>query len=198
MKIKELEEKLKFFLNKEDCYNHSLRVKETAAALARHYGIDVNKTEISALLHDCARKYTEGELIMMAEDFNIPITELTLAQPHNLLHSHIGSIIARNEFNITDPEIISAIKNHTMGANEMSALSKIIFLSDKIEPERKFNDIEKLRLFVYKDLDKATLMAFDIIIAGLLETKQFICEQTINSRNKILFYIQQNSKKEKL
>lgn len=189
MKLEDLQNKLKEFLNNENCYEHCLRVKDVCHMLAKHYGLDVYKAEIAGLLHDCARKYTAAELINMAEDLNIPITEVILTEPHNILHGVIGAFTAENHFGITNQEILTAIRYHTMGANEMGALGKIVFIADKIEPVRNYEGLDELKKTVYENLDNAMLMAYDVVIKELIENKKIICDQIINSRNKILFYI---------
>jgi len=194
MKLEEIQDKLKEFLNDTDCYEHCVRVKDMCNSLAKQYGLDVYKAEIAGLLHDCARKHSADELIYMAEDLNIPITEVILTEPHNILHSFIGALVAEQTFNITDQEVLSAIKHHTMGASEMGLLGKIVFIADKIEPARNYEDVDKLRKLVYEDLDSAILMTYDIVIKELLETKKIICDQIINARNKILFHIQTKTK----
>jgi len=41
-------------------FDHSLNVMETAEALAKHYGADVNKARLAGILHDCGKNY-KGE-----------------------------------------------------------------------------------------------------------------------------------------
>ena len=45
--------------------------------------------------------------------------------------------LIQKEFEIDDPEIISAVRNHTIGKVNMSVFDKIIFLADKIEPNTR-------------------------------------------------------------
>jgi len=48
---KELEKRLK-----KSRYVHSLGVMETSVALAKRFGVDVEKAAVAGLLHDCGRE----------------------------------------------------------------------------------------------------------------------------------------------
>ena len=44
-------------------YEHSLSVSFTAMALAMRYGYDLDKAEMAGLLHDCAKRFGDSEII---------------------------------------------------------------------------------------------------------------------------------------
>ena len=44
-------------------YEHSLGVAYTAMALAMRYEYDLDRAEVAGLLHDCAKYYSDGEII---------------------------------------------------------------------------------------------------------------------------------------
>lgn len=50
-----------------------------------------------------------------------------------ILHQKISAVMARDIFNINDPEILSAIECHTTLKAGAAALDKILFVADKIE-----------------------------------------------------------------
>ena len=68
-------------------------------------------------------------------------------------HAPVGAIIARDEFGITDVDILNAIRYHTTGRANMSQLEKLIYISDMIEPGRSFPGVDDLRGMAEKDLD---------------------------------------------
>ena len=47
-------------------YEHTLGVSFTCISLAMRYGYDLNKAELAGLLHDCAKRYDESEIIKNA------------------------------------------------------------------------------------------------------------------------------------
>lgn len=177
-------EKLKQNLD-EKRFNHSLGVMETAAKLAKHYGVDMEKAEIAGLLHDCARCMDTFSQLKMAENFGILLDDVSRREKA-LIHGPLGAVLAKRDYGITDNEILNAIKIHTTGDANMSLLEKIIFLADYIEPGRCFPGVEKLRAKAFKDLDEAILDAFDLTIKYVLDKGSLLHPKTITARNFIL------------
>ena len=141
-------------------YLHTLGVVETSKSLAKIYGVDIKKAEIAALAHDIAKNLSSEQLLKIIEANNIT--------------SIVGPIVAREHFEIEDEEILSAIRWHTTGKENMSKLDKIIYLADMIEPSRDFSGVEELRNDSKDDLDKAMLNALTHTIKYLLENKNAI------------------------
>ena len=88
---------------------------------------------------------------------------------------------------IEDEEILSAIRWHTTGKENMSKLDKIIYLADMIEPSRDFSGVEELRNDSKDDLDKAMLNALTYTIKYLLEKGCLIDVNTVKARNYLLY-----------
>ena len=95
-------------------------------------------------------------------------------------------IRAKQEFSISDNEVLEAIRVHTTGKVHMSKLDKVIFLADYIEPNRDFPGVDELRKVADQNLDKAVLLGFDNTIIHLIEQKQSIYPLTILGRNDVL------------
>ena len=73
-----------------------------------------------------------------------------------LLHAKVGSYLAKKEYKVEDPEILSAILYHTTGHPNMTLLEKIIFTADYIEPGRKqAPNLKIIRQMAFIDLDVA-------------------------------------------
>lgn len=199
MDIQQIELKLPEMLSHED-FEHSLKVKELCQSFASEFGCSAEKLAIAGLLHDCGKIYNSGELISKAEDYDIPITEVTLDEPVDTLHGPIGAIIAKEMFGIVDSEILTAIKYHTFGANEMTLFSKILFVADKIvkTPNGKYykysDKIEEIQSIMYKDIDSAVVKTFNLILTNLIEQDRLIYSQIVNSRNKVLLSLKQESR----
>lgn len=127
---------------------HTVGVMITAVQLAQDNGVDGQKALVAALLHDCAKPIPLDELVSITgeDEKYAPI-----------LHAAAGAIIAKNEFSITDGDVLNAIRLHTTGDANMTALDKIIYLADMIEPGRNFEGIGQIRK--EKTLDAAVLLA---------------------------------------
>ena len=72
-------------------YKHVINVAETAFKLALSYGVDPVKAYTAGLLHDCAKFYSDEEILKEAEKYGIVPEPAELATPCNLLHSKVGS-----------------------------------------------------------------------------------------------------------
>ena len=137
-------------------FTHTLGVEYTAAALAMRYGEDVERAQIAGLLHDCAKLLSAGE------KYHLPATEVEKRNPY-LLHARVGSYLAKKEYKIEDPEILSAILYHTTGRPGMTLLEKIIFTADYIEPGRKqAPNLTQIRHLAFTDLDAAVTKILEL------------------------------------
>ncbi|MBR2341758.1 MAG: nicotinate (nicotinamide) nucleotide adenylyltransferase [Clostridia bacterium] len=128
---------------------HSLRVAYMAAKRAPSLGVPERVTIQAALFHDCA-KYLPLDHEFL-EGF-----ECTERIPAPVLHQFTGAYLARTRFGITDKDVLNAISYHTSGRACMSALEKLIFLSDMLEEGRDFAGIDKLRELFWDRSDDLT------------------------------------------
>ena len=116
-------------------YEHSLSVSFTCVCLAMRYGVDLQKAELAGLVHDCAKQFSNEELIHACEEDGVALTE-DLRHAPQVIHSIYGATYARKCFGIEDPEILSAIYYHTLGKPKMSLLEAIVFPADYIYVRR--------------------------------------------------------------
>ncbi|MCR5687141.1 MAG: bis(5'-nucleosyl)-tetraphosphatase (symmetrical) YqeK [Lachnospiraceae bacterium] len=139
-------------------YLHSIGVSNTAACLAMRYGGDCQSAYYAGLLHDCAKGMSGGELIERAYKAGIEPSEVELEEP-DLLHSKVGSVIAKEKYGIDNEDILSAIYYHTTGRPKMTLNEKIVFVADYIEPNRNgLTDLSRIRTMAFTDIDTAVAM----------------------------------------
>ena len=152
MNYADMKKKLKKSQDKER-YEHTKGVMYTAGCLAMAHGYDVQKAMVAGLLHDCAKCIPNDEKISLCKANNILITAIEAESPF-LLHAKLGAHLAEVEYEISDPEILHAIKVHTTGEPDMSTLDKIIYIADYIEPGRdKAPNLQKVREIAFRDLN---------------------------------------------
>ncbi len=136
-------------------FEHSLSVSYTCMALAMRYGYDIRKAELAGLLHDCAKRFTDEELIERCKKHGIGLTKGMCSAPA-VIHAIYGAWLAEHKYGIDDPEILSAIAAHTTGKADMSMLDKIVYIADYIEPRRdKAANLPEMRVLAFEDLDDA-------------------------------------------
>jgi len=125
-------------------YAHSIRVAETAAAMARAYGADEDSARLGGLLHDWDRELGPDQLLSSAERLGMPVDPVESGRPY-LLHAGTGAAALRDTFDDLPHEVVTAVGRHTVGAEEMSELDMIVFVADMIEPSRSFEGVDDLR-----------------------------------------------------
>ena len=133
-------------------YEHTISVSFTAAALAMRYGCDLDKAELAGLLHDCAKHYSNETIVKKCEKQKITLTEDEKKAPA-VLHAKYGAWLAETKYQISDLEVLSAIRWHTTGRPDMTLLEEIIFTADYIEPRRyEAPDLPLVRPLAFTDL----------------------------------------------
>lgn len=165
----------------EKRFNHSIRVKDMALKINKD--IDEEKIKTAALLHDCA-KYNEKEYLDKYRKYCDFSDEIISNRA--VIHSFLGSVVAKYEYDVDDIEVLNAIKYHTTGKEDMTDLEKIIFLADACEEKRDYKGVDSLRKLALKDLDEAVLFSLDGNIKSLVDRKMVIFPLTIKARNYLL------------
>lgn len=167
--------------------NHSKRVAKEAIILSKRFNLSIkdDKIYLAGLIHDCAKIRDREKLLSLSKEYNILLNELLLDNVE-LIHSDLGSKIAKYKYNILDEDILNAIKYHTTGRENMSNLEKIIFLADYIEPVRNFEGVVNVRELSYRDLDLAIIKSIDQTILFLINNDKTISQDSITCRNYLL------------
>jgi predicted HD superfamily hydrolase involved in NAD metabolism len=163
-------------------YIHSLGVENTAAELALRYGLDVNQAALAGLLHDCGkdlRKEVRGDLEYLLGEYRGEKSDA-------LYHAPLGADIAQQIFGIDDPEILSAIKKHTLGGPGMTDLEKIVYLADFFEPGRRYPGMMAIKEATMVSLDNGLLEAARQTIRHLLDKQVPIQLDVVEMYNEIL------------
>lgn len=166
-------------------YRHVINVAETAFKLALSYGVDPVKAYTAGLLHDCAKFYSDEEILKEAEKYGIVPEPAELATPCNLLHSKVGSFIAAEKYCIEERDILDAIYYHTTGRPGMSILEEIIYAADILEPGRDMAytpSLDILRSEASYDLDMVVYQLLENVVPYLKEKcKDSICTMTLDT-----------------
>lgn len=130
-------------------YEHTLRVIDAAAELARLWKADQPLTALTAALHDCAKNITQ--YIMPA--YGRFIGDFMLYP--EVSHAPLGALYAYDVLGITDKRVLSGIWYHCTGRPAMPLEEKIVYLADALEPGRNYEGVEKLRPLAKESLDLA-------------------------------------------
>ncbi len=149
------EEVEKHLKGHEKRYKHILGVVDMAEVLAKKYSCDVLKSKIASLLHDYAKYDTNIEVLSSSDQ------KECIKYPC-LLHAYLSEYYAKEKFNITDKDILNAIRNHVVGRDGMSLLERIVFISDFTEMNREYSDsIECRKILFEKGIDEAIIYSIE-------------------------------------
>ncbi|WP_077621440.1 bis(5'-nucleosyl)-tetraphosphatase (symmetrical) YqeK [Sediminibacillus massiliensis] len=164
-------------------FEHTIRVTDTALELAKPYEgkLDTEAIELAGIFHDYAKYRNLHE--MKRWIISNPLPKDLLDYHHELWHGPVGALLVEREIGIHQQDVLSAIRWHTTGKAKMSLTDKLIFLSDYIEPGRKFSGVEEVREAAAKSIDVACWMASRNTINFLMNRNQKIYPDTFHAYN---------------
>jgi nicotinate-nucleotide adenylyltransferase len=144
---------------------HVLGCRDTAVALAKHWGADVQDAARAGLLHDITKALDGPLQLTLCSAYGKILDDFSKKYPKTL-HALTGSLVAERIFG-ENKAVVSAIEWHTTGRADMTLLEKIIYLADYIEPNRTIPGVEELRALAYTDLDAAMKLGLQMTLAHL-------------------------------
>ena len=139
-------------LEKPERREHSIRVAELAASLSERWEVPQKQAIQAALFHDCAKNLPLRHPLLEGFAFREEWGEV----PSPVVHQFTGAYLAE-KLGIDDEDVLSAIRYHTSGRENMSKLETLIFLADMLEAGRAFDGVEELRLLLNKGNDECLL-----------------------------------------
>lgn len=163
---------------------HSLEVAKSAEYLAEKYGGDKEKMYLAGLLHDILKEADREATFHYIEKYNMTLTPLEQVTP-KLWHAMVGAEYIKNELNIEDEEIITAVRFHTTGRKDMTLSEKILFIADFISADRDYNGADEMRERAEKSLECAMDMGLSFTIADLIEHGRPVHPDTVDAYNDI-------------
>jgi predicted HD superfamily hydrolase involved in NAD metabolism len=165
---------------------HCLGVETVALQLAERFGAPLELVPAAALFHDVCREEPPDLLLKLASKFGIVIDDIERDEPL-LLHGAVGAALIREEFGLTEPDLLEAVTFHITGAPRLSPLARLIFVADSIEPGRNYPRVEQLRDEARTITpDHILLHIYNQTIVYLLKAGYLIHPRTVAGRNELL------------
>ncbi len=144
---------------------HVLGCRDTAVALAKHWGADVEDAARAGILHDITKALDGPLQLTLCDGYGKILSAFSRKYPKTL-HALTGSLVAERIFGENEA-VVSAICHHTTGKADMSLLEKIIYVADYMEPCRDFPGVERLRELAYSDIDAALQLGLEMTLVHL-------------------------------
>jgi len=177
-----LEEKIKKEMSPKR-FNHTLGVVEKAVKLGKKYNINIEKLKIAALLHDISKESPKNYLQKICKNkFFHELSSEDIDQVE-ILHSYVGSLVAKEKYGIIDEDILNAIKYHTVGKKGLNLFGRIIYIADAIEKNRDYPEVNKIRELVEKDIDMGIIYEINHKIAYLVSKNLYINKNTTQMKD---------------
>ena len=187
MDIQKIRKNVKKYLD-EKRYAHVERVVKCAKELSEIYKVDTKRAEVAALLHDVAKFFELPQMLDLVKG-KYPEIENKIFKTNAVLHGFAGAEFVKKNydlFEVDDEEILDAVRYHTIGAENMTTLCKIIYLADAIEEARSWEGVETARDLAKIDLDKAIKFEIEEKLKYLLSKDSIIHPNVIKFRNSLI------------
>ena len=166
-------------------YQHTMMVLKAALQLAEQLNIQKAKVIKAALLHDIAKTKSKKELKSILKNSRWKIDKLE-AKIIPVLHAPAGAVIAEKKYKIVDPDVLEAIRYHTLGHPEMGTIAQVIYAADFISEDRSFDGLNKIRAEIKEDFYYGLYLITTHIIKYQLDQGSIIHPYSNDLRNKLL------------
>ena len=167
--------------------DHIHRVRDIAVELAPYHGVDPERASLGALAHDVARAMSDQELSEQAARLDLPVGVVEKHVPV-LLHGPVGAEVLRREDGLDDEPLYRAVYWHTTAHPALDSLGKVVFLSDKLDPQKisRYPYQPHLRELAFADLDRAILEFTTREIISLADRGEMVHPMMLETRNYLL------------
>ena len=178
-------------------YSHTLAVENEITRLCGIFSLSETETSVlraAALLHDITKEKKTEEQIALCKESGIPFGEIECASP-KVFHALTAETVIKKQFpEYALDEILSPIRYHTTGRENMTLSEKLLYLADYIEETRTFPDCVTLRKEFYSvsdpsensHLDDVLIASFKMTVRNLLDEDAPIHPATRASLNSLL------------
>lgn len=167
-------------------YTHSLNVAHEAQRLAELYGEDPEKAYFAGLMHDVCKELPaeEQEELVRASSFAVSKEEL-VTKP--VWHGIAGAYFLQVRMGVTDPDVLNAVRYHTVGRAGMTRLEEIVYLADLISEDRTYDGVEKMRQLCLTSINAAMLEGIRFSIETTLKKGGYLPPVTVEAYNQYIF-----------
>lgn len=181
-------------------FRHTAEVENMAIYLGELYAPEsIPMLRAAALLHDITKEYSTDMHIKICAERDIELDADAISAPKTLHARTAAALIPEIYPEFSHPAIISAVRWHTTGREDMELTEKLIYLADYIDMSRTFEDCVRLREFFMAanpeemsdaqrlaHLTRTLIMSYDMTVRGLIEDGKPISSDTVRARNQLI------------
>ena len=166
-------------------FHHSMCVAEKARELAKKYGVDEEKAYVAGVLHDITKEMPNDEQIRLIEENGHSLTYYE-KNNHRIFHQMSGEAYVKNVLKIDDEDILSGIRYHTTGRENMTLFEMIIYLADFTSADRSYPDVEIMREKTDKSLLEGMLYSLKYTICDVVSNERTLHPDTLSCYNYVI------------
>ena len=155
--------------------------------LAERGGADVQTAAEAGILHDCMKDTPPLEQLAMVQRAGMHLTELELGAK-KLYHAVSGTAYLKEVLHITDPEILNAVRYHTVGREGMTPLERVVFTADFVSADRDYPGVDRMRKKAETDLRAAMIEGLAFTIQDLTKQEVPVHPDTVAAYNWVLMH----------
>ncbi len=166
--------------------DHVERVRDIGRRLAVRHGVDAELVDLGVAAHDLARHLEPAELIRRAEAVGMMPTAVERSLPV-LLHGPVAA--AELELDgFADARVLESVRWHTMGKRGMGNVAKVVFLADKLDPQKagRYPYLDEIEELARDSLDAALLRFLSLSTADHLRQGRLVHPESIHLRNELI------------
>ncbi|MCH8205787.1 MAG: bis(5'-nucleosyl)-tetraphosphatase (symmetrical) YqeK [Chloroflexi bacterium] len=165
---------------------HIDRVKAEAKALAERHAVDPARVYLAAATHDLFRAAGDDALLREATRYRLKVHPLERHLPL-LLHGPVAARWLEAEVGIRDQAVLSAVRLHTTGGKGMGPVAKIVFIADKLDPQKvyRYPWIDRVRALADTSLDRAVLEFLERQTSDLLDRGELVHPRSSDLREEL-------------
>ena len=168
-------------------FEHTLGVADTAARLARLYGVDERKARLAGLLHDWDKSYDDEGARARARELGLTVDPYVLEEMPQLLHGPTAAAALARDFPCLPRDVVQAVERHTAGAVGMTDLDMVVYVADALEPGRDYAGLDEIRALAGQvPLEELYLATFRQVLMNLVERRKRIHPQSVEIWNHYL------------
>ena len=140
---------------------HSQGVMRVMADLVDIYGLDRDQALTAGLLHDAAKDLNQAQLLALANEGGIELTDPCDRHPV-YLHALVGAYLVQRDLDISDQVVLRAIAAHSYARDGLAGDTRLLNclrVADILAPVEAWEGIQKLKRWVYADqLEEGSLL----------------------------------------
>jgi len=162
---------------------HSRNTALLARDLCLRFGVNPKAGYLAGIAHDLAKQMEPKLLMKLVKDDGLPITDIEKGKP-NLLHGRAAAVLLKERFCIHNKDVLEAVTFHTSGKENMCALTKTVYIADKIEVSRNIDPALR-KMCVNEDLDGILYAVLKKQVGKLQSKGVKLFEDTLRLLNKM-------------